>query len=56
MGQLPHFPILALTAHALESDVVASMEAGMDEHLTKPLDFAALRSRLDRWLNLPRPS
>lgn len=55
-GQLPHFPILALTAHALESDVVASMEAGMDEHLTKPLDFAALRSRLDRWLNLPRPS
>ena len=52
-GELPAFPILALTAHALESDVTASMEAGMDEHLTKPLDFAALRSRLGRWLKLP---
>jgi CheY-like chemotaxis protein len=52
-GQLPPFPILALTAHALESDIAASMAAGMDEHLTKPLDFAALRGRLGRWLTLP---
>jgi len=29
------------------------MDAGMDEHLTKPLDFAALRARLGRWLKLP---
>lgn len=52
-GSLPAFPILALTAHALASDVSASMDAGMDEHLTKPLDFAALRGRLGRWLKLP---
>ena len=52
-GELPAFPILALTAHALESDVAASMAAGMDEHLTKPLDFVALRGRLGRWLALP---
>jgi CheY-like chemotaxis protein len=52
-GLLPAFPILALTAHALESDIAASMAAGMDEHLTKPLDFAALRGRLGRWLELP---
>ncbi|MDR7333019.1 response regulator [Roseateles asaccharophilus] len=52
-GQLPDFPILALTAHALDADVAASMEAGMDEHLTKPLDFVALRTRLQRWLKLP---
>jgi len=52
-GELPAFPILALTAHALDSDVKASMDAGMDEHLTKPLDFAALRTRLGRWLKLP---
>ena len=51
--RLPHFPILALTAHALESDVSASLEAGMDEHLTKPLDFSALRRRLAHWLPLP---
>ncbi|MDN3922487.1 response regulator [Roseateles violae] len=52
-GRLPGFPILALTAHALESDVQASMQAGMDEHLTKPLDFASLRERLGRWLQIP---
>ncbi|MGQ3054413.1 MAG: response regulator [Roseateles sp.] len=55
-GTLPPFPILALTAHALDADVAASLEAGMDEHLTKPLDFVALRTRLQRWLKLPEPS
>jgi len=52
-GRMVNFPILALTAHALDADVAASMEAGMDEHLTKPLDFVALRTRLQRWLKLP---
>lgn len=52
-GDLATFPILALTAHALDSDVRASLDAGMDEHLTKPLDFMALRQRLSRWLCLP---
>lgn len=52
-GRLPGFPILALTAHALESDMQASKEAGMDEHLTKPLDFGTLRARLQRWLDMP---
>ena len=55
-GSLPNFPILALTAHALDADVAASLEAGMDEHLTKPLDFVALRTRLQRWLKLPEPN
>ena len=55
-GALPSFPILALTAHALDADVAASLEAGMDEHLTKPLDFVALRTRLQRWLKLPEPN
>jgi CheY-like chemotaxis protein len=52
-GSLPGFPILALTAHALDADVAASLAAGMDEHLTKPLDFGTLRARLERWLTLP---
>jgi CheY-like chemotaxis protein len=55
-GTMPNFPILALTAHALDADVAASMDAGMDEHLTKPLDFVALRTRLQRWLKLPEPN
>lgn len=52
-GTLSHFPILALTAHALESDAAASLSAGMDEHLTKPLDFVALRTRLACWIKMP---
>ena len=55
-GKLPRFPIVALTAHALDADVAASIDAGMDEHLTKPLDFVALRTRLQRWLKLPDPN
>lgn len=53
-GKLAPFPILALTAHALDSDVRASLEAGMNEHLTKPLEFSALRERLSQWLQLPQ--
>ncbi|MFN5047571.1 response regulator [Roseateles sp.] len=55
-GLLPDFPILALTAHALDADVQASLAAGMNEHLTKPLDFVSLRRHLRRWLTLPELS
>ena len=33
-------PIIALTANAFEEDVRASLEAGMNEHLTKPLEIS----------------
>ena len=52
--QMPGMDGLALTAHALDSDVADSLKAGMDEHLTKPLDFLTLRRRLARWLDLPQ--
>ena len=40
--QLAGIPIIALSANAFESDRRASIEAGMDEHLTKPLDVDEL--------------
>ncbi len=52
-GRLRRFPIIALTAHAMASDHQASLDAGMDAHLTKPVQLEQLRACLDRWLVQP---
>lgn len=41
-------PIIALTANAFESDVQASLEAGMNVHLAKPTDATILYDTLKR--------
>ena len=43
-------PIVALTAHAMAGSREASLEAGMDDQLTKPLTMAALTAKLVEWL------
>ncbi|ABK45732.1 PAS/PAC sensor hybrid histidine kinase [Magnetococcus marinus MC-1] len=45
-------PILALTAHALESDVKKSRQAGCNEHLTKPVSKRTLVDAVERQLNI----
>jgi CheY-like chemotaxis protein len=42
-------PIVALTANAFAEDRRACIEAGMDDHLVKPLELEALRGALARW-------
>lgn len=49
-------PIVALTANAFDEDRRAALQAGMDDFLTKPLDPAALRAILARWVGRPIPS
>ena len=39
---LPHVPIVALTAHAMEGDAGDIMAAGLDHYMTKPLRKSAL--------------
>jgi len=41
-------PIIALTANAFESDVQASLDSGMNEHLAKPADSVLLYAALRR--------
>lgn len=39
---------IALTGYGMESDIAASREAGFSEHLTKPVDLAALHAAIQR--------
>lgn len=39
---LANIPIIALSANAFESDIQASLESGMNAHLTKPIDIPHL--------------
>jgi signal transduction histidine kinase/ActR/RegA family two-component response regulator len=41
-------PIIAMTANAFEEDVHKSLEAGMDAHLSKPVDIKQIYQTLDR--------
>jgi CheY-like chemotaxis protein len=41
-NQLPYTPIIALTASALEEDILRSHEAGCDTHVSKPVTRKAL--------------
>jgi signal transduction histidine kinase/CheY-like chemotaxis protein/HPt (histidine-containing phosphotransfer) domain-containing protein len=43
-------PIIAMTANAMKSDLDACLAAGMNDHVTKPIDRKALVATLRRWL------
>jgi signal transduction histidine kinase/ligand-binding sensor domain-containing protein/DNA-binding response OmpR family regulator len=43
-------PIIALTADAMKGADARSLAAGMDDHLSKPIDRAKLAECLQRWL------
>ncbi len=45
-----NLPIIAMTAHAMQEDRGKSLAAGMNDHITKPIDVRELRARLDRWV------
>ena len=45
--EIKSIPIIALTAHALESDRQKALDCGADDFDTKPIDFKRLLSKID---------
>ena len=44
-------PILAMTANAFSEDVQMAIDAGMNEHISKPIDLGKLMEAMGRWLS-----
>ena len=43
-------PVVAMTANAMSEDRARCLEAGMDDHIPKPISPSALEKLLDKWL------
>jgi len=48
--QSSELPIIAMTAHAMAGDEDKSLEAGMNGHVTKPIDPDQLFATLQKWI------
>ena len=44
-------PIIAMTAHAMAGDHEKSIQAGMNDHITKPVDPEKLYAILNQWIS-----
>jgi signal transduction histidine kinase/DNA-binding response OmpR family regulator/HPt (histidine-containing phosphotransfer) domain-containing protein len=55
-ARLAKIPIIAMTANAMKSDLDACLAAGMNDHVTKPIDRKALVATLRRWLPRHAPA
>ena len=52
----PQIPIIALTAHAMDTDRQRSLDAGMDDHASKPIDSDTIAKILDRHIGVETPA
>jgi signal transduction histidine kinase/DNA-binding response OmpR family regulator/HPt (histidine-containing phosphotransfer) domain-containing protein len=54
LGTYDALPIVAMTAHAMNGDREKSLAAGMNDHITKPIDPALLFAALLKWTDPQR--
>ena len=48
-------PVILLTANDMETDIVAGLELGADDYITKPFSLAVLRARVNTALRRKNP-
>jgi len=46
---LQHLPIIAMTAHAMAEEIQSCLEAGMNDHVGKPIDPGTFFATIARW-------
>ena len=49
-SEISKVPIIAMTAHAMSGDEEKSLRAGMNDHITKPIDPDRLFATLGKWI------
>lgn len=54
--QLTALPVIAMTAHAMASDIAKSLDAGMNDHIAKPIEPEALYRTINHWLKTKKPA
>jgi two-component system sensor histidine kinase/response regulator len=52
-ARFQNLPVIAMTANAMTGDREKALEAGMNDHLAKPIDVAKLYEVLARWIHVP---
>ena len=52
-SEIRNVPIIAMTAHAMAGDEEKSLQAGMNGHVTKPIDPDQLFLTLQKWIKPP---
>lgn len=50
LREIKNTPVILLTANDMETDIVAGLEMGADDYITKPFSLAVLRARVNTQL------
>ncbi|NQY65415.1 MAG: hypothetical protein HRT38_17190 [Alteromonadaceae bacterium] len=49
---MKELPVIAMTAHVMPADIERSRQAGMNDHISKPIDTDAFYSTLAKYLKV----